>query len=95
MSKTLVYCLRCKSKTETENPCEKVCEKENSRSVLLQGSCSGCGGKKSKLLSSKKLNNVKKEVAVKEDVKVVEAVKEHIVEKPKRVRKSKKILKEE
>jgi hypothetical protein len=66
-----IYCIKCKTKTETVNPVEV-----NSKSgfaKMLQGQCKECNCKKSKILSSNKPKAIKeievvkeKEVAVKE-----------------------------
>ena len=82
MSNTDSYCLKCKKKTETVDPCEKVTEGAKAKSVLLQGKCAVCGCKKSKLLSSKRNAEAKNNEVNKE-------------EKPKKTRKPKKSAREE
>ena len=55
----IVFCIRCKSKTETENPTNVVSPKGVE---MLQGICAVCKCKKSKLIKKlKKLDVVKEE----------------------------------
>lgn len=59
-----IYCIKCKTKTDTENP-KKV--KSAKGANMLQGQCKVCNCKKSKLIKREEKEEVKEEA--KEEVK--------------------------
>ena len=56
----IIYCFKCKLKTETLDGIEKT--SSNGRN-MIKGTCSVCGTKKSVFLSSKQSRNLFKEKA--------------------------------
>jgi len=59
-----IYCVSCKTKTETINPVEV--DSKSGCAKMLQGQCKECNCKKSKILSYKKPKAVKEIEVVKE-----------------------------
>ena len=69
-----IYCIKCKTKTDTENP-KKVTSAKGAN--MLQGQCKVCNCKKSKLIKRDEKQEVKEEV--KQEKKKVGRKKEKLI----------------